>query len=113
MLARFTIYRMKMFVRDKQALFWTIAFPLLFVFVFCGILGRSFDFKLNVALVAEESGPIVEQLIEGFQEGGMFNFSEDLNLEEAKQQVKKGKFDAVLIIPQGFSSFLFHWTEEA
>jgi len=106
MLARFTIYRIKMFVRDKQALFWTIAFPLLFVFIFCGILGRSFDLKLNVALVIEESGPIVEQLVQGFGEGGMFKFSEGLSLEEAKQQVEKGKLDAVLLIPGGFSSSL-------
>ena len=71
MLARFIIYRIKMFIRDKQALFWTIAFPLLFVFIFCGILGRSFDLKLNVALVFEESGPITEQFIKGLKEGGV------------------------------------------
>jgi len=107
MLVKLTIYRIKMFVRDKQALFWTIAFPLIFVFIFCGILGRSFNFELNVALVSQESGPIVEELIQGFKRGKIFKFQKNLTLEEAKIQVEKGRLDAVLVIPQGFSSSLF------
>ena len=107
MLARLTIYRLKMFARDKHALFWMFAFPLLFVFIFCGILGRSQELKLNVALISEESGPIVEQLVEGLEVSEMFKFREDLGLEEAKRQVEEGKVDAVLLIPQGFSASLF------
>jgi len=107
MLARFAIYRMKMFFRDKLALFWTIAFPALFVFIFCGILGRSEEFKLNVALVTQGSGPVIDQLIQGLEKREILKIKQGLGLEEAKEKVEKGRLDAVLVIPQDFSTSLF------
>ena len=83
MLLKFVICRIRMFVRDKLALFWTIAFPLLFVFIFCGILGRNEELKLNVALVIEDSGPIVNQFVQGLEKGKIFKINKSLNLKEA------------------------------
>ncbi len=107
MLVKFVIYRIKMFLRDKLALFWTIVFPLLFVFIFCGILGRSGEFKLDVALVVQDSGSIVDQLVQGLEKGEIFKLNKGLSLEEAKEGVEKGKIDAVLVIPKDFSPSLF------
>jgi ABC-2 type transport system permease protein len=36
-----TIIELKLTLRDRQALFWTYAFPLLFLFLFCSIFGRG------------------------------------------------------------------------
>ena len=107
MLLKFVICRIRMFVRDKLALFWTIAFPLLFVFIFCGILGRNEELKLNVALVIEDSGPIVNQFVQGLEKGEIFKINKSLNLKEAKNKVEKGEIDAALVIPKNFSTSLF------
>ena len=107
MLLKFIICRMRMFTRDKLALFWTILFPLLFVFVFCGILGRSTEFKLNVALITQDSGPMVDQFIQSLKKGKIFKIREGLSLKEARNKVEKGEIDAVLVIPKNFSASLF------
>jgi len=36
-----TIIELKLTLRDRQALFWTYVFPLLFLFLFCTIFGRG------------------------------------------------------------------------
>src|SRR5262245_733595 len=36
-----TVIELKLTFRDRQALFWTYVFPLLFLFLFCAVFGRG------------------------------------------------------------------------
>ena len=46
-----TVANVKSLVRDRAALFWTIFFPIMFVFLFGWIFGGSGNAKISVGVV--------------------------------------------------------------
>ena len=57
-----TIANVRSFVRDRAALFWTLAFPLIFIFLFGFIFQGSGGAGLDVAWVDEDGSPASAQL---------------------------------------------------
>ena len=49
-----TVANVKSLVRDRAALFWTIVFPVMFVFLFGAIFGGSGDSKIAVGFVDQD-----------------------------------------------------------
>jgi len=49
-LLRLTVANVKSLMRDRAALFWTIFFPIMFVFLFGWIFGGSGDTKISSAM---------------------------------------------------------------
>jgi ABC-2 type transport system permease protein len=97
-----TVANIKSFTRDRAALFWTLAFPLIFVFLFGSIFsGGSSKQSIGFADADQsahsaelkaifESQPNIE-LVEG---------SED----ELVAQMKDGQVAAVLVVPSGYGA---------
>ena len=89
------------FVRDRAALFWTLAFPLIFIFVFGLAFGRDQGASYNVGLVvADDSNlaTLVSYTIEGVEAFDVSRGELDSELEE----LREGNRRAVLVIPTGF-----------
>jgi len=61
-----TIANVRSFVRDRAALFWTLAFPLIFIFLFGFIFEGSGGAGLDVAWADEDATPASAQLRAGF-----------------------------------------------
>ncbi len=101
---------LRLFVRDKRAVFLTFLLPIilvtLFALVFGGIgggSGRSSSIGLPVADLDQSSGvrTILEILdsVKGLK-------LEEMDLETGKKQVVKGKYVGVLVFHKGFSDSL-------
>jgi len=97
-----TVANIKSFTRDRAALFWTLAFPLIFVFLFGSIFSggnrqQSIGFAdADRSVHSAELKAIFEsqpntKLVEG---------SED----ELVAQMKDGQLAAVLVVPSGYGS---------
>jgi ABC-2 type transport system permease protein len=52
-----TIANIKSYVRDRAALFWTLAFPLIFIFMFGFIFQGGGGSSLTLGWVDEDDGP--------------------------------------------------------
>ncbi len=52
-----TVANVKSLARDRAALFWTIFFPIMFVFLFGWIFGGSGDTKIPVGYVDQDGTP--------------------------------------------------------
>ncbi len=65
-LSALTIANVRGFVRDRAALFWTLAFPLIFIFLFGFIFQGSGGAGLDVAWVDEDGSPASAQLRTAF-----------------------------------------------
>jgi ABC-2 type transport system permease protein len=96
-----TVANIKSYVRDRAALFWTLAFPLIFIFMFGFIFQSGGESRLNLGWVDEDGSSAATQLRDGFatQEGTeLTNAGKDAALE----QMRQGDVDAVILIPAGY-----------
>ncbi len=93
------IANMKMIVRDRQALFWALAFPLLFVFVF-GLFFRDTDSPSVIAVIDRSDDAISRGIIEDLgMIGGLVVERRD-DEAVARQEMSDGDLGHLLIIPE-------------
>jgi ABC-2 type transport system permease protein len=91
------------FARDRMALFWTLAFPVVFILIFGLLFGRSSTITTDLGLVIEDQGPAAQTLAQAFKALSAFKITEEGRQNELAA-LREGKRDAVLIIPAGASA---------
>lgn len=94
----------KRLFRDKVAIFFVFAFPLLFLIVFGGIFGRESEVSFNVAVLnqseTEFSNDFKKRLIDN---GEVLEVNEEItSLEQAKESMNRGELDAAVVLPPEF-----------
>jgi ABC-2 type transport system permease protein len=89
--------------RDKTALFFTFAFPLIFLFVFGGIFGHSSGTSFKVAVINESQSSYAKQLVDQINGSKLYKVSADVNsLDAAKDKMNRGQLDAAIVLPANF-----------
>jgi ABC-2 type transport system permease protein len=95
-----TIANIRSLARDRAALFWTIFFPVMFVFLFGSIFGGSSDTRIAVGFVDQDGTPAstgVRQAV-----GGVSLLKlQDGSLDDEKAAMQRGDVSAVIVIPKG------------
>jgi len=96
-----TVANIKSFTRDRAALFWTLAFPLIFVLLFGSIFtGGSSERSIGFADL--DGTPASGQLKGAF--AALWNLKiVDGTEDELLASMKKGDVVAVIIVPKGYS----------
>ncbi len=97
------IANMKEFIRDRAAMFWTLAFPIFFIVLFGAIFSNDSSANFNVGLVNQDSGPAAEALIAGFHQAKAFSIKTGTYDSEINA-LKQGNLDLVIVIPSGLSA---------
>jgi len=87
------------FTRDKTALFWTLAFPVMFILIFGVIFTNDGDISFDIGLVNED-GAASAQLVQSFEQIDAFKIKTGTRDEELKA-LEDGDRSAVIVIPQG------------
>lgn len=89
--------------RDKTALFFTFLFPLIFLFIFGGIFGKSSSVNFNVALVNQSNSAFSKQFVDDLGKNKSFKISKDATtLDQAKEKMSRGQLDATILLPSSF-----------
>jgi ABC-2 type transport system permease protein len=104
------IASLKEYVRNRTTLFWTLAFPILFIVLFGLIYSKGGGNTYNVAIVNLDSGPTGQQIMSTFQSKDLQSIfkvtastsASDVNTYQ--DQLKNGNLDMVIVIPQNLSS---------
>ncbi len=101
----FIIAELKMFFRDRAALFWTLAFPTVMMVVFGLFNFGSFE-PPEVGIVdnaRNDASKVLVSVLKGEFDGEpLFNVPDSQDLEELQEQILDGDITAVMVIPQGF-----------
>jgi ABC-2 type transport system permease protein len=104
-LSALTVANVRGFVRDRAALFWTLAFPLIFIFLFGFIFQGSGGPALDVAWVDEDASPASARLRAAFAaEDGVELTDQDRAAAIASMQ--DGEADTVIVVPAGYGAGL-------
>jgi ABC-2 type transport system permease protein len=92
----------KEFARERMTIFWTLAFPVLFILLFGVIFSNNNDTKLDVGLVVEDKGPTAVTLAQAIKSIPVFKVTEG-TLEPELAALRKGDRRGVIVLAAGLS----------
>ncbi|MSQ13056.1 MAG: ABC transporter permease [Dehalococcoidia bacterium] len=96
------VANLKMIARDKQALFWALVFPLIFVVVF-GLFRLDQPSSAKLTVVDQSQDRVSLALVEGLKGAGVLEIDQSRDLASAREDLAKGQISFVLVIPPGMA----------
>jgi len=100
-LSALTVANIRSYVRDRAALFWTLAFPLIFIVLFGFIFQGGGADAVELGWVDEDGSSPSTQLREAFASSPGIALI-DTAKEAAQVSMRNGEIDAILVIPAGY-----------
>lgn len=90
------------YFRDRVALFFTVAFPLIFLIIF-GSFSKSSDVSFHVGLINQSHSQFATQFSQSIKKNKVFKVDQEVNnLSEAKAKMSRSEIDATIILPPSF-----------
>ncbi len=93
----------KQFFRDRTALFFTFAFPLLFMLIFGLVFSNNRSVSYNVGLVNEDTSPTGQAIVQAVQQVPVFTV-ETGSREDMLAALRQGDLRAAMVIPADLAS---------
>jgi len=100
---RLLVASFKQFLRDRTALFFTFAFPVLFMVIFGFVFGNAEDVSYDIGLVNNDDSALGVQVSQAIQEVSIFKVTEG-QIDEMLAELKDGDLRAVIEIPADLGS---------
>jgi ABC-2 type transport system permease protein len=101
--AVFTRISSKRFFRDRVALFFTVIFPLIFLFVFGSLNSGGGDVSFTVAIINKSSSTFAQDFVKQSEESGVLKVDKEITtLDAAKEKMSRSELDATIILPANF-----------
>ncbi len=89
--------------RDKTAIFFIFLFPLIFLFVFGSIFGKSNGTSFRVALINESNSQFAKQFVDDASKQKVLKIDpQATTLDKANEKMSRGQLDATIILPANF-----------
>jgi len=105
-MAKLFLSDLKMLFRNRQASFWALMFPLMFTFIFGFFFGNK-STSGSIILINNSNTEIAQSLEKGLVDSNLFKINTGVKeVDAARDQVKKGKVAAVVIVPENFGAML-------
>lgn len=90
------------FFRDRLAIFFTVIFPLIFLFIFGG-LSRGGSLSFKVALINQSDSEFAKSYVESARQNKLFKIDDKIvTLEVANEKMKRNEIDATVVLPKEF-----------
>lgn len=99
-----TVANIRSYTRDRAAVFWTLAFPLVFIVLF-GLIFQGSNPRLVLGWVDNDRSTASGQLQAGF--AGLSGVTlHETSDQDALDQMKIGKVDGIIEVPAGYGASL-------
>jgi ABC-2 type transport system permease protein len=98
-----TVANVRTFVRDRAAMFWTMAFPLIFILMFGFIFAESGQGSLAIGWADEDRSAESGALREAFAAFDGIEL-EDGAVDEVREAMRSGDLNAVIVVPAGYGA---------
>jgi hypothetical protein len=91
------------FFRDKLALFFSMGFPLIFLFVFGSLNSGNSNVSFKVAVINQSDSTFAKEFTKSAQDSKVLKVSKDITtINAAKDKMNKSELDAMIILPKEF-----------
>ena len=104
LLLHLTVANFKMTLRNRQALFWALAFPLAFVVFFALIGSFGGDSDITILAIDESDGDLSRRLLSDLNAMDGFSISPRADAAAARAEIESGDAAYLLAIPRGFGA---------
>ena len=94
---------LKEFIRDRMAMFWTLAFPIFFIVIFGLIFSGVNDSTFDVGLAVEDQGTAATTLTQALQSVSALTLHQG-SRDSLLAELKAGKLRGVIVVPAGLSA---------
>jgi ABC-2 type transport system permease protein len=95
----------KRFFRDRLALFFSIGFPLIFLFVFGGLNSGSGNVSFNVAIINQSKTDFAKTFVQQADDSKVIKVNKSVTtLDEAKDKMSRSELDAAIVLPSDFGT---------
>lgn len=103
--AVFTKLNTRRFFRDRLAQFFTILFPLIFLFVFGSFSSGNHNVSFKVALLNESRTPFAQKFVHQLESSKSFEVNKDVTtIAAAKDKMSKSQIDGIITLPKDFGA---------
>ena len=93
------IANLKEFIRDTSALFWFLAFPIIFIFIFGIVFSGSGEQSFSIGVVNQTETMVTNRMVDGIKSVPNFNVNTGTEEEEMKE-LEQGRRSLVLVLPE-------------
>jgi ABC-2 type transport system permease protein len=95
------------YFRDRVAIFFTVAFPLIFLLVF-GFTSRGSGVTFNIGVLNQSNSGFSQKFVSGLRSQKTYKINESVtDLSQAKLKMSRSEIDATLILPPGFGDEIY------
>ncbi|MGH7194132.1 MAG: ABC transporter permease [Candidatus Saccharimonadales bacterium] len=103
--AVFTKLSTRRFFRDRLAQFFSILFPLIFLFVFGSFSNGNNNVSFKVALINESKASFAGQFVHQLGSSKSFKVQKDItSMSEARNRIGKSQIDGIIVLPPDFGT---------
>ena len=100
--AALTIVSLKMFFRNRQAVFFSFTMPFIIMVIF-GVLNFDAFSEVDIGIVDEAQNPLSEGLVQALEGNPALDLHRGTR-DEAIRSLEEGKLDFLAIVPAGFDA---------
>jgi ABC-2 type transport system permease protein len=94
----------KRYFRDKVAIFFTVAFPLIFLLIF-GSFSKNDSVSFHVGFISQSKTGFAQKFEQDIKHNKMFKIDNEIKtLDQAKEKMSRGEVDATIVLPATFGT---------
>lgn len=101
-----TLAQLRIFLRNRQVLFWTLAFPIVLMVMLGSFLGNGNGISLTAAVVDQDKSEQSRTLIKELEKNEAISLEKSSEEKSVLDQLKNGDLTLVVTIPKGYGSNL-------
>ena len=93
----------KRFYRDRLAFFFSVIFPLIFLFVFGSLNSGGGNVSFNVAIINNSASTFASDFVKQSEASSVLKVNKNVStLDQAKEKMGRSELDATLVLPANF-----------
>ncbi|MDN4527396.1 ABC transporter permease [Fictibacillus fluitans] len=97
-----TLAQLRIFLRNRQVLFWTLAFPIFLMVMLGSFLGNGNGMSVTIGYVDKDHSSQSKQLAEVLKKNEAISLDKSSSKKDALSQLKQGDVQLVVEVPKGY-----------